>query len=140
VILDPESDSDPGPSTVIGPARLRLATWNLNHWRQPLLPTDTRRGAWDHLSSVIGAQVALVQEAVPPVELGRDRAVYGELAGHRNWGSAVGGQCQASLALAPESASRCSVLASRRRGFRPLSTRTGLAPVFNDRYSNFGEV
>ena len=37
----------------------------------------------------MGAQVALVQEAVPPLELDRDRAIYGELAGHRNWGSAV---------------------------------------------------
>ncbi|MBA2253507.1 MAG: endonuclease/exonuclease/phosphatase family protein, partial [Chloroflexi bacterium] len=36
-----------------------------------------------------GAQVALVQEAVPPLELDRHRAVYGEIAGHRNWGSAV---------------------------------------------------
>ncbi len=24
---------------------LRLVTWNLNHWRQPLLPADTRRAA-----------------------------------------------------------------------------------------------
>lgn len=68
---------------------LRVATWNLNHWRQPLLPVDTRRGAWAHLEEGIGAQVALVQEAVPPAGLSRDRAVYGELAGHRNWGSAV---------------------------------------------------
>ena len=68
---------------------LRLATWNLNHWRQPLLPTDTRRAAWEHLSASLGAQVALVQEAVPPLEIGRDRAVYGELGGYRNWGSAV---------------------------------------------------
>lgn len=68
---------------------LRVATWNLNHWRQPLLPVDTRRGAWAHLAEGIGAQVALVQEAVPPVGTTRERAVYGELAGHRNWGSAV---------------------------------------------------
>jgi endonuclease/exonuclease/phosphatase family metal-dependent hydrolase len=68
---------------------LRVATWNLNHWRQPLLPVDTRRGAWAHLADGIGAQVALVQEAVPPAGTSRDRAVYGELAGHRNWGSAV---------------------------------------------------
>ena len=68
---------------------LRVATWNLNHWRQPLLPVDTRRGAWAHLAEGIGAQVALVQEAVPPVDMPRDRAVYGEIAGHRNWGSAV---------------------------------------------------
>jgi endonuclease/exonuclease/phosphatase family metal-dependent hydrolase len=67
----------------------RLVSWNLNHWRQPLLPTDTRRAAWSHLTGEIGAQVALVQEAVPPLELDRGRAVYGEIAGHRNWGSAV---------------------------------------------------
>ena len=80
--LPPESE----PAPVIP---LRVATWNLNHWRQPLLPTDTRRGAWAHLAEGIGAQVALVQEAVPPADLPRDRAVYGEIAGHRNWGSAV---------------------------------------------------
>jgi len=68
---------------------MRLATWNLNHWRQPLLPTDTRHAAWLYLAHTIGAQVALVQEAVPPLDIQRDRAVYGELAGHRNWGSAV---------------------------------------------------
>jgi endonuclease/exonuclease/phosphatase family metal-dependent hydrolase len=68
---------------------LRLVTWNLNHWRQPLLPIDTRRAAWAYLDGTIGAQVALVQEAVPPLDLKRDRTIYGELAGHRNWGSAV---------------------------------------------------
>ena len=68
---------------------LRLVTWNLNHWRQPLLPIDSRRAAWAYLDGTIGAQVALVQEAVPPLDLERDRAIYGELAGHRNWGSAV---------------------------------------------------
>jgi endonuclease/exonuclease/phosphatase family metal-dependent hydrolase len=71
------------------PTVLRLVTWNLNHWRQPMLPTDTRRAAWEYLSRGIGAGVALVQEAVPPLELEGDRAVYGEIAGHRNWGSAV---------------------------------------------------
>lgn len=73
---------------------LRLVTWNLNHWRQPLMPIDTRRAAWDHLTAGLGAAVGLVQEAVPPLELGRGRAVYGEIAGNRNWGSAV-------VALAP---------------------------------------
>lgn len=68
---------------------LRLVTWNLNHWRQPLLPVDTRRAAWEYLTSSLGAGLALVQEAVPPLELNRERAVYGEMAGHRNWGSAV---------------------------------------------------
>jgi hypothetical protein len=88
-IADPTGDAaeavDASPATV----PLRLATWNLNHWRQPLLPVDTRRAAWDYLAGPMGAQLALVQEAVPPLELDRDRAIYGELAGHRNWGSAV---------------------------------------------------
>ena len=77
------------PEPAEPPVPLRLVTWNLNHWRQPLLPVDTRRAAWAHLADAIGAQVALVQEAVPPLELPRERAVYGEIAGHRNWGSAV---------------------------------------------------
>ena len=68
---------------------LRVATWNLNHWRQRLLPLDTRRGAWEHLAGPMGVQVALVQEAVPPADLPRDRHVFGELAGHRAWGSGV---------------------------------------------------
>lgn len=85
--LEPHIDTHAGAPAGVVP--LRLATWNLNHWRQPLLPSDTRRGAWDYLSITIGAQVALVQEAVPPLDFGSDRAVYGELAGHRNWGSAI---------------------------------------------------
>lgn len=70
------------------PCPLRVVTWNLNHWQQPLLPTDTRGAAWRHLRD-IGAQVALVQEAVPPADLEPHHVVYGELAGFRNWGSAV---------------------------------------------------
>jgi len=81
----PEGSSD----LTDAPTPLRVATWNLNHWRQPLLPVDTRRGAWAHLAGPIGAQVALVQEAVPSVDVPPGRAVYGEIAGHRNWGSAV---------------------------------------------------
>ncbi len=89
VIVEDQQDSQPVRDAATKPVPLRLATWNLNHWRQPLLPTDTRRGAWEHLATSIGAQVALVQEAVPPLELGRERTIYGEIAGHRNWGSAV---------------------------------------------------
>ena len=77
------------PEPTEPPVPLRLVTWNLNHWRQPLLPVDTRRAAWTHLADTIGAQVSLLQEAVPPLDLPQERAVYGELAGHRNWGSAV---------------------------------------------------
>ena len=87
--IEAEPESEPVRDGMLRTVPLRLATWNLNHWRQPLLPVDTRRAAWEHLSGVIGAGVALVQEAVPPFELHRDRAVYGEIAGHRNWGSAI---------------------------------------------------
>jgi endonuclease/exonuclease/phosphatase family metal-dependent hydrolase len=83
--VEPEKETAPEPNLTA----LRLVTWNLNHWRQPLLPSDTRRAAWAYLTETIGAGVALVQEAVPPADLVRDRAVYGEIAGHRNWGSAV---------------------------------------------------
>ncbi len=86
-LADPEREETGEPAAAGTP--FRIASWNLNHWRQPLLPVDSRRGAWRHLADGIGAQVALVQEAVPPAGLPRDRAVYGEIAGHRNWGSAL---------------------------------------------------
>ncbi|MDQ3525064.1 MAG: endonuclease/exonuclease/phosphatase family protein, partial [Chloroflexota bacterium] len=88
--MHPRADSGFSPLT----EPLRLVTWNLNHWRQPLLPVDTRRAAWDYLRADLQADVALVQEAVPPLGFDRGRAVYGEIAGYRNWGSAV-------VALAP---------------------------------------
>lgn len=87
--VETEPESAPEGRPLIESIPLRLATWNLNHWRQPLLPSDTRHAAWEYLSTALGAQVALVQEAVPPLDLGRDRVVYGEIAGHRDWGSAV---------------------------------------------------
>jgi hypothetical protein len=66
----------------------RIVTWNLNHWQQPVLPSDTRAEAWEHLRS-LGASAVLAQEAVPPEDVTRDRAVYAEIGGHRHWGSAV---------------------------------------------------
>jgi endonuclease/exonuclease/phosphatase family metal-dependent hydrolase len=89
VTIEVDGEIDTAVVPALAPLPLRLATWNLNHWRQPLLPSDTRRAAWAYLADTIGAHVALVQEAVPPLELAHDRAVYGEMAGHRNWGSAV---------------------------------------------------
>jgi len=89
VVTEPRVDSAPDPTPDAATVSLRLATWNLNHWRQPMLPVDTRRAAWGHLAKAMSVQVALVQEAVPPLEFERERVVYGELAGHRNWGSAV---------------------------------------------------
>jgi endonuclease/exonuclease/phosphatase family metal-dependent hydrolase len=65
---------------------LRLATWNMNHWQQPMLPTNTRRAAWEYLATS-GIDVVLAQEASPTEASGG--AVYGEIGGHRDWGSAV---------------------------------------------------
>ncbi len=47
--------------------KLRVATWNMDHWKRMRDdPTDgSQRAAWDYLAS-LGADVALVQEAVPP--------------------------------------------------------------------------
>jgi hypothetical protein len=69
-------------------APLRVVSWNLNHWQQPMLPSDTRRDAWQHLRA-LGAGVVLGQEVVPPPDLAATSAVYGEIGGHRTWGSAV---------------------------------------------------
>jgi endonuclease/exonuclease/phosphatase family metal-dependent hydrolase len=65
---------------------LRLATWNMNHWQQPMLPVNTRRAAWEYLATS-GIDVVLAQEASPST--GSGAAVYGEIGGHRDWGSAV---------------------------------------------------
>ncbi len=79
--------ADRGAEPEIRP--LRLVTWNMNHWRQPMLPTDTRRAGWRRLMDELRADVALVQEAVPPRDRWPGRVVYGEMAGNRDWGSAV---------------------------------------------------
>jgi exonuclease III len=65
---------------------LRLATWNMNHWQQPMLPVNSRHAAWDYLATS-GLDVVLAQEAAPTKASGG--AVYGEIGGHRDWGSAV---------------------------------------------------
>jgi exonuclease III len=64
---------------------LRVATWNMNHWQQPMLPVNTRRAAWEYLTNA-GVDVVLAQEAAPTSS---PSAVYGEIGGHRNWGSGV---------------------------------------------------
>lgn len=75
---------EPGP---VPPGRpFRLATWNMNHWQQP---ADRRADAWAWLRQASGLDVALVQEAVPPVSLARQHVVYREIAGRRPWGSGV---------------------------------------------------
>jgi exonuclease III len=66
--------------------RLRVATWNMNHWAWR---AEDRRRAWEFLDEVVAPDVALVQEAaVPP---GRARVVgpEGPASAKRPWGAMV---------------------------------------------------
>ena len=63
---------------------MRIATWNMNHWRR----TSVQRAeAWAFLND-LSLDVALVQEAVPPAGL---ESVHrgGGIGNGRRWGSAV---------------------------------------------------
>ncbi len=84
---------------------MRVVTWNLNHWRQSVLPVDTRADAWAALRDELHADIALLQEAVPPTGEDAARHVYGELAGHRAWGSTVS-VLREDLGIAPVRAVR----------------------------------
>jgi exonuclease III len=66
--------------------RLRVATWNMNHWAWR---AEDRAKAWRFLDDVVAPDVALVQEAaVPP---GRARVVgpEGPAGAKRPWGAMV---------------------------------------------------
>lgn len=65
---------------------MRVAIWNMNHWRRS---ADERSAAWTWLRESAGADIALVQEAVVPDDVGN--AVYEPIGGSRPWGSAVVG-------------------------------------------------
>lgn len=65
---------------------MRIVTWNMNHWSRS---ADARARAWSFLRDGLRADVALVQEAVPPN--GAD-AVYKPIDANNprtKWGSAV---------------------------------------------------
>ena len=64
----------------------RVATWNMDHWRRS---PDERAAAWHRLTRHVAPDVALVQEAVPPVGMRRGAVVYREIGRSRSWGSAV---------------------------------------------------
>lgn len=67
----------------------RVVSWNMNHWRQPTLPEDTRVKGWDYLQAELRPDVALLQESVPPSSLDPRSVVYREIGGNRPWGSAI---------------------------------------------------
>ena len=64
---------------------MRIVSWNMNYWQA----RKTHARAWDYLRDELRADLALVQEAVPPESVA---AVYRPINGDSpqlNWGSAV---------------------------------------------------
>jgi len=64
---------------------MRILVWNMSHWQKT---QQQRERAWQVIRD-LGADVALLQETVPPS--GATNLVYREIGGRRNWGSAVVG-------------------------------------------------
>ena len=74
--------------TDVGHQSFRIAVWNMSHWENAR--THGKVGAaWERLAG-LGADVALVQEAVVPAPYS-DKAVGRIIGGSRSWGSAVVG-------------------------------------------------
>ena len=67
----------------------RVVSWNMNHWRQPTRPEDTRVQGWEYLRNTLRPDVALLQETVPPALTDGRTVVYREIADYRPWGSAI---------------------------------------------------
>jgi hypothetical protein len=62
---------------------MRVVTWNMN---ASFRSDYARAAAWAYLRDALGADIAVVQEAVSPVGLG---AVYRPIGDGKDWGSAV---------------------------------------------------
>lgn len=118
---EPVTEPIPAPPA---PRQFRVATWNMNHWQQPVRPVDTRAAGWEWLRTESGADVALLQETVPPASLARDRFVYHDIAGHRPWGSAV-----VALDEAIEIEEIWSVASGSRRRYRLANTHPGSVAI-----------
>jgi endonuclease/exonuclease/phosphatase family metal-dependent hydrolase len=65
---------------------MRIATWNMHHCMESV---EARMQAWDYLRDELGADLALVQEAVPPPSLASAYRPIDEDNWRLNWGSAV---------------------------------------------------
>lgn len=65
----------------------RIISWNMSHW---LRSPEERSAAWGYLRA-LAPDFVLLQEAVPPEDLGPAHCVYrpGGIGGYRPWGSAV---------------------------------------------------
>lgn len=65
---------------------MRIVSWNMNHSRRK---DDVRAKGWNYLREDLRADLALVQEAVPPPELPSVYRPLSESNRNYNWGSAV---------------------------------------------------
>ena len=66
--------------------KFRIATWNMDHWKRSV---QQRQDAWEFLRTGDIADVALLQECVPPANLQKTHLEYREIGASRPWGSAV---------------------------------------------------
>lgn len=66
---------------------MRVVVWNMSHWSRS---EEQRQLGWSLLREELKADVALLQETVPP-EPYADQTVYRPIGGRRQWGSAVVG-------------------------------------------------
>ena len=64
--------------------KIKVATWNMGYWTH----RPVAQQAWDYLDR-IDPHIALVQEAVPPVERQNEFCLWREIDGKRRWGSGV---------------------------------------------------
>jgi exonuclease III len=67
---------------------LRIATWNMDHWKHP----DVHGEAWAYLFDVLRPDIALLQECAPPAVLPAGYAIFADRAyptGKQPWGTAV---------------------------------------------------
>ena len=66
--------------------KLKVAAWNMGHWTHRIESPQ----AWDYLDNVIAPDIALLQEAFPPVERRNEFCLWREIKEKKgHWGSGV---------------------------------------------------
>lgn len=127
------TDVDEGSSAQSeSPARLRVGTWNMNHWQRT---AAHREEAWSQLTAW-GLEIVLLQETVPPASWPRDRFAYRPIGGSRPWGSAV-------VAVSPDIAvAEIDAVRTRYspRLFSMLGTYPGASIVARARVPDLGSI
>lgn len=81
-----DAPSSPVDSPEVESRPFRIATWNMDHWKRSV---SERQDAWAYLRSGRLADVALLQESMPPADFKKNQHAYREIGGSRPWGSSV---------------------------------------------------